>query len=287
MAVTISSRSAILRGGFAAIIIEEKTLEGETALALLHIDFYSNALGRSVQADVILPEDGAPGETFQTLYLLHGMTDDHTVWQRRTSIERYADARRIAVVMPSTALGFYANTHAGERYFDFISDELVHAMRRMLPRLSPRREDTFVAGLSMGGYGALRCALKRPDVFAKAASLSGALDCTDLVQDPLPLGRPFCWEDVFGPAQEIPSSEHDLFHAAAQLKQNRPEIWMWCGREDTLFPANLRMRDHLIALGYVLSWHEGPGDHSWKYWNREIQHVLAWLTPGEEDEVCP
>ena len=256
-------------------------------MALLHIDFYSNILGRSVQAEVILPEEIASEGKLQTLYLLHGMTDDHTIWQRRTSIERYAGERHIAVVMPTTDLGFYANTHAGERYFDFISDELVHLMRRMLPRLSCRREDTFVAGLSMGGYGALRCALARPDVFAKAASLSGALDCALLVQDPMPLGRPFCWEDVFGPAEKIPGSAHDLFHLAETTLENRPDIWMWCGTEDVLFPCNVRMRDHLRALGYTLSWSETPGDHTWKYWNREIQHVLEWLAPAEEDELCP
>ena len=256
-------------------------------MALLHIDFYSNVLCRSMQADVILPEEIASEEKLHTLYLLHGMTDDHTIWQRRTSIERYADEKGIAVVMPSTDLGFYANTHAGERYFDFISDELVSMMRRMLPRLSPRREDTFVAGLSMGGYGALRCALVRPDVFSRAASLSGALDCSLLVRNPMPLGRPFCWEDVFGPTHQLPGSEHDLFHLAEKRCENRPEIWMWCGTEDELFSCNERMRDHLRALGYTLHWSQTPGDHSWKYWNREIQHVLEWLVPGKEDAVCP
>lgn len=250
----------------------------------MHIDFYSNILGRSVEADVFLPENSNP--CLPTLYLLHGMTDDHTIWQRRTSIERYADEKGLAVVMPTTKLGFYANTHAGERYFDYISDELVACMRRILPRLSHKREDTFVAGLSMGGYGALRCALNRPDVFSKAASLSGAVDACELVKEPKPLGKPFCWLDVFGPEEEIPGSQHDLFAAAEKLRENRPEIWMWCGTEDGLYPSNLRMKQHLQKLGYTLNWHESPGGHFWKYWNREIQNVLKWLVPGEEDEVC-
>ena len=255
-------------------------------MTLMHIDFYSNVLGRSMQADVVLPETAAPAEGYPTLFLLHGMTDDHSMWQRRTSIERYADERRIAVVMPGTHLCWYANTHAGEGYFDYISDELVRIVRRMLPCLSRRREDTFVAGLSMGGYGALRCALNRPDVFSRVASLSGAVDIFWLTQDPMPLGRPFCWEDVFGPREEIPGSEHDLFRAAEQLKENRPEIWMWCGTEDDLYPSNLKLRDHLRRLGYVLTYSEGPGDHQWIYWDREIQNVLNWLAPGEEAQVC-
>lgn len=252
-------------------------------MALLHMNFYSNVLGRSMQADIILPKSG---EKLQTLFLLHGMTDDHTIWQRRTSIERYADERHIAVVMPTTRLGWYTNTHSGERWFDFISDELVLAVRRMLPRLSCRREDTFVAGLSMGGYGALKCALKRPDLFSRAASLSGALDICENVKEPRPLGRPFCWQDVFGPAEKIAGSENDLFALAENLHENRPEIWMWCGTEDPLYAGNKRMRDHLRTLNYTLHYHETPGDHEWKYWNREIQNVLRWLAPGEEDEVC-
>lgn len=255
-------------------------------MTLLHADFYSDVLSRSVEIDVVLPEGPAPKTGYPTLFLLHGLTDDHTIWQRRTSIERYADDYHVAVVMPTTRLGWYSNTHAGERYFDYISDELVHAVRRMLPGLSHRREDTFVAGLSMGGYGALNCALKRPDVFSKVAVLSGALDATILVQDPMPLGRPFCWEDVFGPEEKIPGSEYDLFHTAEKLQENRPEVWMWCGTDDGLFDMNLRMRDHLRKLGYTLTFHESPGDHSWKYWNREIQNVLKWMLPGEEDEAC-
>ena len=277
----------ILRFRPGQFIIEEKIQGSELPLTLFHVDLYSDVLGRSVEAEVILPK-AKPGEgSIKTLFLLHGMTDDHTVWQRRTSIERYADEKHLAVVMPSTQLGFYANAYAGERWFDYISDELVHAMRRMFPGLSRRREDTFVAGLSMGGFGALKCALLKPETFSRCAVLSGALDAGALALNPLPLGKPYRWEDVFGPRHAIPGSENDLFHAAARLKENRPEIWMWCGTEDELYPMNLKMRNHLRELGYPLSFHDSPGDHTWKYWNREIQNVLKWLVPGEEDEACP
>lgn len=255
-------------------------------MALAHIDFYSNLLGRPMQVYAVLPDAAPPKDGLPTLFLLHGMTDDHTMWQRRTAIERYADEKNIAVIMPSTHLGWYTNTRAGERFFDYISDELVRILRRMLPGLTRKRQLTFVAGLSMGGYGALKCALHRPDVFSKAASLSGALDIHQLVLNPMPLGRPFCWVDVFGPREEIPGSENDLFHAAQSCRENRPEIWMWCGTEDELCPSSRRMRDHLQKLGYTLTYHETPGDHSWKYWDREIQNVLEWLAPGEEGAEC-
>lgn len=255
-------------------------------MTLFHVDFYSDVLSRSVEIDVVLPEGPAPETGYPTLFLLHGMTDDHTIWQRRTSIERYADDMHVAVVMPGTRLAWYTNTRAGERYFDYISDELVHAVRRMFPRLSRRREDTFVAGLSMGGYGAMRCALKRPDVFCKVAALSGALDSANLAKIPDAETYRDAWELVFGPLEEIAGSENDLILAASELTGNRPEVWIWCGTEDFLYDMNLKMRDHMRKLGYVLHYHESPGDHTWKYWNREIQNALKWMLPGEEDEAC-
>ena len=250
----------------------------------MRVDFFSDALRRDAQLCALVPEGKAPAGGFPTLYLLHGMSDDHTVWTRRTSIERYAEDKGLAVIMPGTKLGWYANTHAGERYFDHVSDEVVRMSRRMLPGLSHRREDTFVAGLSMGGYGAFRCALNRPDQFSKAASLSGALDATALKRLDAPY--PAYWDDIFGPVDAVSGSEHDLFHTAARLRDNRPELWMWCGTEDFLYEDNLRMRDRLRALGYSLIYSEGPGDHQWKYWDAQIQNVLNWLFPEEEVSAC-
>ena len=252
----------------------------------MQVDFYSDTLGRGAQLCALLPEGPAPAGGFPTLYLLHGMDDDHTVWTRRTSIERYAEEKGLAVVMPDARLSWYANTHAGERYFDHVSDEIVRISRRILRGLSHRREDTFVAGLSMGGYGAFRCALNRPEIFSKAASLSGALDAAAVASSSSTLGDPGYWDDTFGPREAIPGSEHDLFRAAERLEENRPELWMWCGTEDFLYHDNLRMRNHLRALGYSLIYTEGPGDHQWKYWDAQIQNVLNWLIPAEEVGEC-
>ena len=253
-------------------------------MTLMHIDFYSNVLGRSMQADVVLPETAAPAEGYPTLFLLHGMTDDHSMWQRHTSIERYADERRIAVVMPGTHLCWYANTHAGEGYFDYISDELVRIVRRMLPCLSRRREDTFVAGLSMGGYGAMRCALNRPDVFSRVASLSGAVDIFWLTQDPMPLGRSFCWEDVFGPRESVPGSDLDLF-AVLQKRAAQggelPPIYLSCGTKDALMADNLRLRAALEKAGYLVTWQEEDYGHEWRFWNRQVEAFIRTLPLGQ------
>lgn len=256
-------------------------------MAILHVDFFSRALNRGAQMDVILPDARSDAaKPWKTLYLLHGMTDDCTAWQRWTSIERYAEEYGVAVIMPDARLSWYTDTHMGERYFTFVSDELIRISRRMFPALSHNREDTFIAGLSMGGYGALKCALKKPETFCRAASLSGALDIYGVTQLDPPLGSRQYWEDVFGPLDKIRGSENDVFTAAEALTENRPEIFMWCGTEDFLYNMSVSMRDHLRNLGYKLSYSESSGDHQWKYWDREIQNVLKWIFAGKEEEAC-
>ena len=249
-------------------------------MALLHVNLYSDVLGRSVHMDAILPERSGSSH-WKTLYLLHGMTDDNSTWTRQTSIERCAQERNLAVILPDGDLKWYADTPWGENYFEFISRELVELSRRMFPRLSRERADTFVAGNSMGGYGALKCALRRPETFSKAASFSGALDAAALPRLPTPLADEAYWEDVFGPIDAIAGSDNDLFAAAQHGAQNRPEIWMWCGTEDFLYDMHLRMREHLAALGYHLTSSEGPGDHQWFHWDRQLPRMLDWLIGGE------
>lgn len=249
-------------------------------MALLHVNLYSNVLGRSVRMDAILPERCA-APRWKTLYLLHGMTDDQTTWQRQTCVERCALERNLAVILPEGDLKWYADTPWGEKYFEFVSRELVELTRRMFPRLSHDQEDCFVAGNSMGGYGALKCALKRPETFSKAASLSGALDAAALPFLPTPLADAAYWEDVFGPIDKIPGSDNDLFAAAQHCTENRPELFMWCGTEDFLYDMHLRMRDHLLKLGYSLDCSEGPGDHQWKHWDRQLPRLMDWLLGGE------
>ena len=131
-------------------------------MALLHVNYFSEALNVQTSVDVILPEmkqgigvDASAAEELpKVLYLLHGYSDDHTIWQRRTSVERYAASRNLAIIMPGVNHSFYYNEVYGEKYWDFVSDELPKVMHRFF-RLSDRPEDTFVAGLSMGGYGAM------------------------------------------------------------------------------------------------------------------------------------
>ena len=158
-------------------------------MAFLEVNFFSDALGMAMSMNVVLPQKTRgnigvnPAETdgaVPTLYLLHGMSDDHTTWMRRTSIERYAEERGIAVVMPTTYLGWYTDMKYGYAYRTFIGEELPKICRSFFPMLSARREDTYVSGNSMGGYGSLALALTYPGTFGVCAPLSAAFDPTHL-----------------------------------------------------------------------------------------------------------
>ncbi|MDF2540526.1 MAG: hypothetical protein K0S47_244 [Herbinix sp.] len=258
-------------------------------MALLHVNFFSDVLGMCMQMDVILPQKtsgqiGMEGTVadgkIPTLYLLHGMSDDHTIWQRRTSIERYVSDMGIAVVMPTTHLGWYTDMAHGHRYWTFISKELPQICRSFFNNLSDKREDNYVAGLSMGGYGALKMGLGASETFGAVASLSGAADVRDICKNiGDEEGRNF-WSNIFGPLDQVADSKNDLFALATQLKESGkplPRIYMWCGTEDFLYEQNVKMKIHLENLGFDLTYEESPGDHQWKYWDEKIQTVLKWI----------
>lgn len=257
-------------------------------MALMHVDFFSDVLGMGMNMDVILPqktskqigmEGMAPDGSYKTVYLLHGMSDDHTVWQRRTSIERYMSRLGIAVVMPSTHLGFYTDTTYGMRYWTFVSEELPRICREFFPRMSSRREDTLAAGLSMGGYGAWKLALGAPDTFGAAASLSGALDMAGSCHREMVEEKRQLFEGIFGSEEQLRGSDNDLFALAKRLADSQkelPRLYGWCGSEDFLYEDNLRAWSYVKKLGYPLTDHVSPGDHQWKYWDEQIKDVLRW-----------
>lgn len=268
-------------------------------MALLHCDFFSEALGMGASMNVILPQplsdggsgaigiDGTAGGAtehgYPTLWLLHGLSDDHTAWCRRTAIERYVSGLNLAVVMPAVGRSYYADMAHGQKYWTFISQELPSVCRRMF-RLSSRREDNFVAGLSMGGYGAFKLALNFPERYAAAASLSGALDPAGLFET-MP-DRRAEWVDMFGDPPRIEGTLNDLrsgaFALAGGTHKDMP-LYQCCGTADFLFEQNLRYRDHANGLGLNLTYEQHDGaDHEWGYWDQQIQRVLDWL-PMDRD----
>jgi putative tributyrin esterase len=256
-------------------------------MALIHCDLRSETLNLCTSICVILPQPPGPlawdstppAGKYPVLWLLHGLSDDHTIWQRRTSIERHVEPLPLAVVMPAVHRSWYTDMALGYRYWTYISEELPAIVRSLFP-ISERREDNFVAGLSMGGYGAFKLALRHPERYAAAASLSGALGIAyGLAESPDPAWRAEM-SNVFGDVTAVPGSDDDTFALATRVARSngpKPRLYQCCGTEDFLYDSNLKFRDHSRRLGLDLSYEEGPGEHEWGYWDRMIQHVLAWL----------
>jgi putative tributyrin esterase len=256
-------------------------------MAFLQCDFFSDVLGLSCSMNVILPqntkkqigmEGKAEEDKFPVLYLLHGLSDDHTIWMRRTSIERYVAFLGIAVVMPAVNKSFYVDMAQGDKYGEFISEELPEIAHSFFP-LSDRREDTFVAGLSMGGYGAFLLALSNPAKFAAAASLSGAINIAG-ISNRTDVARKDFYERVFGPLDKLAGSDLDLFHLSAKLAESGevlPRLFQCCGTEDFLYDDNLKFKGHMDKLPFDYHYEEGPGAHEWGYWDTHIQKVLKWM----------
>ena len=139
----------------------------------LEMSFQSKELKKMTKVNVILPDEReAAGEPCTVLWLFHGLHGDHTSWMRQSGIEKYAKEHRIAVVMPDADRSWYTDTAYGAKYLTFVACELPDVCRSFFRGMSDRREDTLIAGLSMGGYGAIKAALTYPERFGGAASLS-------------------------------------------------------------------------------------------------------------------
>ena len=260
-------------------------------MALIHAGLRSNALGRGVSCDIILPQksskligmETAENERIKVLWLLHGMSDDCTIWQRRTSIERYAAPYGLAVVMPDVELSSYTNLAHGGRFYDYIAHELPDVLSKMFG-FSTAREDNYIAGLSMGGAGCMKIGLANPDKYAAIGCLSaGALN------SPLPVET-----NALDPAKqyysyirfdgrELEGTEEDVFGNAKKIVEQGlpcPRIYHSTGSDDFLLGAAHRTRDFFQSFegnpfGYTFE--EDPGAHTWEYWDLHIQRFLEFI----------
>lgn len=246
-------------------------------MAFIQCGFYSDILKRLVNIHVILPEDSeeVPEGGFPVLYLLHGLSDDHSAWSRNTGVERYAMEKGIAVVMADAQRSFYTDMKNGSAYYTFFTEELIQKSE-MFFHISRDRESRYIAGLSMGGYGALKLAF-RSGYFSAAGSFSGAVDISTV------RGRLESYSDftddyrlIFG---DGPEDKEDLFYLCEQEDFDISiRIYHSCGTEDFLYKDNLKLKASLENLkGLNYSYSEGPGDHLWTYWDKEIELFIKWL----------
>ena len=243
-------------------------------MALFHSNFYSDILGMQSNADVILPDRPDPSRKMPVLYLLHGLSDDHTIWQRRTSIERYASSYYLAIVMPNAHRSFYTDMKAGRRYFAYMTEELPSLMESFFS-LSNKREDRFVAGLSMGGYGAFKMAINLPGRYAAGASLSGVLDIAGAWARNSDFFPDVFGDSVVNPPDNVLAAVDKL--VADTPKKQWPKLFQFCGTDDFLYEDNVNFQAYVKKAGLPVTYREGPGGHDWAVWDARIQEVLAWL----------
>lgn len=256
-------------------------------MAFFQCDFFSSALCFNTGVNVIIPTageaearaDGLPeGRKYPVVYLFHGAYGDHSDWQRLTSIEQYARQRKLAVVMPAASNSFYLDMPYGSDYLSYISRELPDFIRKNFP-VSRQRDYNFTAGLSMGGYGAIRAALARPDLFSAAISLSGAIDFPGLKNSGSE-GGPKAWRAIFEEPEGCHSQDADLEYIAKNLAaagQPLPRLFISCGTEDFLYDINQSACRKFRALGMDVRYEEHPGAHEWTYWDEHIRRGIEWL----------
>ncbi len=250
-------------------------------MALITLNFYSEALGMQTEALVVMPQKGNYGEIgidsnvqagpYKCLYLLHGLSDDHTIWLRRTSIERYATYYGICVVMPRADRSFYSDMKHGLAYYTHIAKELPKVIREYF-NISAKQEDNFIAGLSMGGYGALKIGLRECGSFAACAGLSPCGDIKSLE------GFNSAFRPIFGDDINIPN-EDDLLYLCESKKNepNRPRVYIGIGTDDFLYNNVRPVCEKLNECGYDFTYRESKGSHTWEFWDEYIQYVLKWM----------
>lgn len=261
-------------------------------MAFVELNYGSFYLGMDSTVSVFLPEQRLqkpipqPDKKYPVLYLLHGHSDDHTAYVRKGITEILVRDLDLIVVMPNAHRGFYANAKQGHLYEDFITKELPVVIENYFPA-SSRREDRYIAGLSMGGYGALKLALSHPELYVAAASMSGALrpNTEENPETRKIFAVPDMFDNlrcVFGTKEEYENSENDLFYMARKVNDSageKPRIFQCCGTEDPLIEDNRALRDlfqnELHQIDY--QYQESPGVHNWFYWNKALADILEFL----------
>ncbi len=256
-------------------------------MAIMTVNFLSKELFRTVTMNVILPVDKlildpnqkVEQKPFKTLYLLHGLLGNHTDWISGTRIQRWAEEKNLAVVMPGGENGFYLDqVGIGRNYGKFIGEELVEMTRKMFP-LSDKREDTFIGGLSMGGFGAMRNGLKYADTFGYIISLSGALH---ILEDPADTktGTIGGEESSFGNLEEAKTTDRNPKWILDQFEvgdKKLPSVFLACGTEDSLIYTNRLYKRYLEEKNENLKYIEKEGNHNWDFWDEMIKEALDWL----------
>ena len=262
-------------------------------MALFTIQFRSTSLARSTQALLLLPNDMTPEETavnenyqreMKTLVLLHGYTGSCHDWLTGSRIQEFSNRYNLAVAMPTGENSFYLNQRGtGRAYGTFVGEELIAYLQKTF-HIAMRKEDTFIGGLSMGGFGALHTGLLYPEHYSKIFALSSALIVHEVMEMKEGVGNGVAdydyYRSVFGEPASLENSENNPEFLVKQRKERGEQIqpiFMACGTEDFLLENNRQFRDFLEKEGVDLFYQESEGIHDWQFWNQYLEPAIRWL----------
>lgn len=253
-------------------------------MACIRISLRSRVLDMDTTVNVVIPYDyfdreGRPGAVHRTLYLLHGLRQNADSWQRLSSAERYANYYGYALIMPDAQRSFYTDMAHGARFFTYLTEELPKTMQAML-KLPSDAAHTFIGGLSMGGYGALKCALQRPDLYAGAMCFSSGfftLNRPDLLIE----SGYYVREELQGVLGEALQAA-PLDDLAARIRtwpqqQRKPLLYLACGTEDPLHPLSTEMAHLLHENHFDVCYQEWPGIHDWRFWDAALEKGMLYM----------
>lgn len=249
-------------------------------MALIDMKFRSETLGKDVSVAVLFPEAVSENEKIKVLWLLHGMRQSYTSFLRNSSIERYVEEKNVCVIMPDCDISYYTDMAYGGAYFTYLIDELPQRMQAIFS-ISNQKDCNYIAGVSMGGYGALKAALARPEQYSMAASLSGALDVVALHQSrPEDIDLLHHFSLIFGDMCDVEHSINDLTELMKRQSENAEKIplYLCCGENDFLLSINNQTYQKLAEYDSSIVYETTRGcSHNWSYWDQMLPRVLEWM----------
>lgn len=218
----------------------------------------------------------------KVVYLLHGLSDCSEAWYGNAQLTMLADDYNLTFILPEVQRGFYIDMAYGLNYFTYISEELPKICETLF-QIPTGRENTYVMGLSMGGYGALKCALKCPERYAGCGAFSAAC----ILQDVVEMGKETNEREmraILGMNYEL-FAENDLKEIALECekKNTKPDIFMTCGTEDFIYHMSVEFRDFMKEVSIPFTYREWEGVHEWYFWNKSLhlacEHFFARVNP--------
>lgn len=261
-------------------------------MSLVRIDHVPETVGVNNPLYLILPENyqlkSKPLEEFKLLYLLHGLSDDGSAWSRYTNVEILARDYDLMVVMPSAGRSLYTDMDNGQKYFSYLTEELPNFLTSVF-HMNTARENTFIAGLSMGGFGTLKAAFMRPDLYFAAGSFSGLTSLSAVFSPEEKLRDPQLmheFELIFGGFEHVPGSADDSAVWLQRYAANPaafPRFYAACGLQDDLLPLNRYFAQAAQAVGLPLTYIEEDGKHNWYFWNKFLPRFLDWALKAEHE----